>query len=213
MQGAGASPCRRRRQPPHACGAGVASLHADHLGSVNVASGAGATLLSRQAFGPWGNVTSGGVSQTALNFTGQRLDSGSGLLYYHARYYDPLLARFVSADTIVPGQADKAGTPNPQHLNRYTYAGNNPVSTADPSGHCPWCIAGAAVGAIIGVGIYAYTHQDDFNGWDAAGAALEGGLVGTTAVIFAPALVAAAADVVTGVGVASSSTIAILNEL
>jgi hypothetical protein len=56
------------------------------------------------------------------------------------------------------------------------------------------------------VGIYAYTHQDDFNGWDAAGAVLEGGLVGATAVIFAPALVAAAADVVTGVGVASSST-------
>ena len=29
----------------------------------------------------------------ALNYTGQRLD-GTGLLYYHARYYDPVLGRF-----------------------------------------------------------------------------------------------------------------------
>ncbi len=51
---------------------------------------------------------SGGVSQTSLNYTGQHLD-GSGLLYYHARYYDPVLARFVSADSIVPGMAMGAG--------------------------------------------------------------------------------------------------------
>ncbi|MBK9943325.1 MAG: hypothetical protein IPP13_17100 [Kouleothrix sp.] len=76
------------------------------------------------------------MSQTALNVTGQRLDSGIGLLYYHARYYDPALARFVSADTIIPGQANKAGTPNPQHLNRYTYGLNNPVKNTDPTGHC-----------------------------------------------------------------------------
>jgi len=30
---------------------------------------------------------------------------GTGLLYYHARYYDPVLARFVSADSVVPGAA------------------------------------------------------------------------------------------------------------
>jgi RHS repeat-associated protein len=40
----------------------------------------------------------------SLNYTAQRLD-GTGLLYYHARYYDPTLARFVSADSVVPGDA------------------------------------------------------------------------------------------------------------
>ena len=39
-----------------------------------------------------------------LNEIGQRLDA-TGLLYYHARYYDPALGRFVSADSVVPGNA------------------------------------------------------------------------------------------------------------
>ncbi len=47
---------------------------------------------------------SGNLPQTPLGFTGQRLDS-TGLLYYHARMYDPVLARFVSADSVVPGSA------------------------------------------------------------------------------------------------------------
>jgi RHS repeat-associated protein len=84
---------------------GVAYLHSDHLGSVSVASGAGASLLSSQRFDPWGKVLAGGtVTQTRTNYTGQYLDT-TGLLYYHARYYDPNLGRFLSADTIVPGSA------------------------------------------------------------------------------------------------------------
>jgi len=48
---------------------------------------------------------------------------------YGARFYDPLLGRFISADTVVPG----AG--NPQALNRYAYVLNNPLRYTDPSGH------------------------------------------------------------------------------
>lgn len=44
------------------------------------------------------------MSQTNLNYTGQRLDD-SGLLYYHARYYNPAIGRFISADSVVPGNA------------------------------------------------------------------------------------------------------------
>ncbi len=50
-------------------------------------------------------------------------------MFYNARYYDPTLARFTSADTIVPG----AG--NPQSLNRYAYVRNNPTKLTDPTGH------------------------------------------------------------------------------
>jgi len=74
----------------------------------------------------------------------------AGLMYYGARYYDPTLGRFVSADTLVPN----AG--NPQSLNRYAYVLNNPVKYADPSGHCTqdltadrecWALWGQAMGA------------------------------------------------------------------
>jgi len=61
-------------------------------------------------------------------FTGQRLDS-TGLYYYNARYYDPTIGRFISADTIVQSMM------NPQCLNRFSYALNNPLKYTDPSGH------------------------------------------------------------------------------
>ena len=140
--------------------AGVTYLHSDHLGSVSLATDSAGGVVSRQDFDPWGAVRSGDVRQTSLNYTGQRLD-GTGLLYYHARYYDPGVARFVSADSIIPGQSDKAGTPNPQDLNRYSYGENNPVKNTDPTGHCvPWCtaLAGAVIGAGIAYGAQVYNN-------------------------------------------------------
>lgn len=45
---------------------------------------------------------------TTIGYTGQRRDTGLGsLMFYNARYYSPLLSRFVSADTVVPN-GDKA---------------------------------------------------------------------------------------------------------
>ncbi|WP_448337224.1 RHS repeat-associated core domain-containing protein [Chloroflexus aurantiacus] len=139
------------------------SLRGDHLGSISVAPGAGGTLLSQQDFDPWGKVRNGGISQTSLNDTGQRLD-GTGLVSYHARYDDPDIGRFRSADTIIPGsppltvwtsdttaqgmwRSAGSGPVNPQDLNRYTYALNNPLKYTDPTGHCPVCIP-VAVGVL-----------------------------------------------------------------
>ncbi|WP_026371041.1 RHS repeat-associated core domain-containing protein [Kallotenue papyrolyticum] len=131
---------------------GLIYLHADHLGSVSLATNSSGAVVSRQDFDPWGAIRSGGIPQTALNYTGQRRD-GTGLLYYHARYYDPALGRFLSADTIVPGsgaltlwpsdataaplfgQQNVPGPQNPQTLNRYAYVINNPLNNIDPSGH------------------------------------------------------------------------------
>ena len=56
-------------------------------------------------------------------------DGDTGLYYYNARYYEPGLARFVQADTIVPDPN------NPQLFNRYSYVGNSPLNYVDPSGH------------------------------------------------------------------------------
>ena len=54
-----------------------------------------------------------------------------GLYDYGARFYDPLLGRFISADTIVPQPG------NPQSLNRYAYVNNNPLTYIDDDGHLP----------------------------------------------------------------------------
>jgi RHS repeat-associated protein len=111
-------------------------------------------ITGRQDYTPWGQHRgTATIPRTQIDFTGQRLDD-TGLLFYNARYYDPKIGRFISADTIVPGAGALAvwpsdavarsafairgrgdGPANPQALNRYTYVSNNPVSRTDPTGH------------------------------------------------------------------------------
>lgn len=62
-------------------------------------------------------------------FTGQLLDTSTGLTFYGSRFYDSSLGRFVQPDTIVPEPG------NPQDLNRYTYVRNSPITFNDPTGH------------------------------------------------------------------------------
>jgi RHS repeat-associated protein len=66
---------------------------------------------------------------TDRRFTGQREEAAIGLYDYKARYYDPVIGRFIQADTIVPEPG------NPQFLNRFSYAANSPLSFIDPNGH------------------------------------------------------------------------------
>lgn len=98
-------------------------------------------------------------------YTGKELDDSTGLYFYEARYYDAVLGRFISADTIVPDPQ------SPQDFNRYSYANNNPVIYNDPSGHCPVCI-GIAIGVVVG-GVSAGIQS----GWDLQ-ATLTGAAIG-----------------------------------
>ncbi len=119
-------------------GTAVTYLHGDHLGSTSVTSGASS---STQVYYPFGAVrASSGNLQTDFTFTGQKIDASDGLMYYGARYYDAALARFISADTLVPSVY------NPQSLNRYAYVRNNPVRYVDPTGHAQTCGQGEVCG-------------------------------------------------------------------
>ncbi|HEU4426089.1 MAG TPA: RHS repeat-associated core domain-containing protein [Pilimelia sp.] len=51
----------------------------------------------------------------------------TGLTHLGAREYDPTIGRFISADPVVD-------TADPQQMQGYSYAGNNPVVYSDPSG-------------------------------------------------------------------------------
>ena len=107
--------------------------HGDHLGSSSVITDSTGAKVQTVTYYPFGGTrTNQSPSTPAIDvpykYTGKELDS-TGLYYYEARYYDPTLARFISADTIVPNPRD------PQDLNRYAYAGNNPLKYTDPTGH------------------------------------------------------------------------------
>ena len=67
---------------------------------------------------------------TDKQFTGHQLE---GSLYYmQARFYDPVVGRFLAPDSIVPDPK------NPQALNRYSYVLGNPLRYTDPTGNSPF---------------------------------------------------------------------------
>jgi RHS repeat-associated protein len=106
-------------------------LHGDHLGSSSLTTNAAGSIVSQLRYLPFGGTRwESGSTPTDFQFTGQRKEAGIGLYDYNARYYDPLIGRFVSPDTIVPEAK------NPQDLNRYSYTRNNPIRYTDSTGHC-----------------------------------------------------------------------------
>lgn len=110
-------------------GTSVAAVHADGLLSVRALSdgvGALSDTFQRDAFGVRGAVE--GQSTQPFDFTGELRDGETGFLYLRARMYDPFTGRFISRDPLA-GLARAPAT-----LNRYVYAGNNPVNRRDPSG-------------------------------------------------------------------------------
>ena len=74
-------------------------LFSDHLGSSSVSYRAGDGQTVAQRYYPWGSLRSGGSNAlpTSYTFTGQRDPGIGGLMYYNARFYDPVLGRFCAA--------------------------------------------------------------------------------------------------------------------
>ncbi|WP_273455134.1 RHS repeat domain-containing protein [Nevskia ramosa] len=106
---------------------GPTYLHPDLLGSPRLATGPSNQQLPiwREHYSPYGEKLNG-VS-TKVGYTGHAYDAESGLTYAQARFYDPLVGRFLSIDPI--GVKD-----NPFTFNRYGYANNNPYRYIDPTG-------------------------------------------------------------------------------
>jgi len=103
--------------------------HGDHLGSTTVMTNVAGAVLSRVVYKPYGSSLEEQGDTPEFGFTGQRFEAALGVYDYGARFYDPELARFLSADALVPEPGD------PQSHNRYAYVRNNPITRVDPSGN------------------------------------------------------------------------------
>jgi RHS repeat-associated protein len=117
----------------------------DHLGSTDVILNSSGAVMSRLSFDPWGRRRDGATwtgnpapgewttitSTTRRGFTFHEALDNLGLVHMNGRVYDPVVARFLSADPIVQAPSFS------QSFNRYSYTFNNPLSFVDPSGYSP----------------------------------------------------------------------------
>jgi len=112
-------------------GSTVYYLFGDHLGSTAITASSAGAKLGELRYKPWGESRyTWGTTYTNRHFTGQLDETTAiGLYFFNARLYDPLLARFTSADSIVPDPG------NPQAWDRYAYGLNAPTRYTDPTGH------------------------------------------------------------------------------
>jgi RHS repeat-associated protein len=134
----------------------VTYYHNDVSGTPLVATDATGKLLWKETYRPYGEridkpLLSG---SNPIGYAGKAHDAQLGLSYFGARYYDPVLGRFLSVD---PASADIG---NVHGLNRYAYANNNPYRYVDPDGHTPldvaflvWDIGKLGVAIYTGVGV------------------------------------------------------------
>src|SRR3989344_929236 len=77
-------------------------IHTDHLGSVIAVSDENGNNTLQEKYSPYGNNPITGVTNNPIErkYTGQIKDKNTTLYYYNARYYDPVLSRFISADSV-----------------------------------------------------------------------------------------------------------------
>jgi RHS repeat-associated protein len=84
--------------------------------------------VTRNAYTPYGTTRDTDQLSIDHGWLNQISDeTDTGLIYLNARYYDPVLSRFLSPDPLMnPG--------NPNTLDPYMYSADNPISFSDPSG-------------------------------------------------------------------------------
>ena len=121
----------RGQSPPRWARAGF-TYHTDSLGSVVELSNENGASVGSYRYDPNGDSLDSGAPTTnqadsnPIRFSGQYLDSDSGLYDLRARECDPFDGRFLETDPADPGSSDF-------DLSDYLYAEDDPIRPSDPS--------------------------------------------------------------------------------
>jgi RHS repeat-associated protein len=135
----------------------VTYFHNDPSGSPMIATDAAGNVVWKESYKPYGeklrNEPTSRDGKNKIGYAGSPFDASTGLSYMGARYYDPVIGRFMGIDPV--GFQEN----NIHSFNRYTYANNNPYKYIDSDGRMafiPWLVA-AAEAALVRAGIFVAT--------------------------------------------------------
>ncbi|MBV7336010.1 hypothetical protein KFU94_48795 [Chloroflexi bacterium TSY] len=141
--------------------------HDDERGTTRLLTDRQGEIVARFAYDPFGRpiatsqASQGDTVQQMPCLTNRNWYAAIGLYYFGARWYDPVLGRFLTPDSYT-GAPDDARLLNPLYLasrqpalrcqilnewlkqprvrNAYAFCGNDPVGRVDPTGH--WSFGG-----------------------------------------------------------------------
>ena len=123
----------------------------DNLNSSSVMTDNTGTISETLDYFPFGQIRIDTKAKDSTfteqrKYIGQEYDQDTGLNYLNARYYNSAIARFTGVDSVVialgdeqtikqiTGKDQQTLLANPQALNYYSYANNNPIINSDSTG-------------------------------------------------------------------------------
>ena len=111
--------------------------HADHLNSTTITTDEDGNVISAKDYYPFGSerITTG--EPVARTYIGEYGDTETSLSYLNARYYQNSRGQFLSQDPVFWESPGSQNLQNPQSLNSYSYAQNDPINSSDPTGESP----------------------------------------------------------------------------
>jgi len=119
---------------------GIYYYHTDPAGTPLAVTNTSGAVVWKGYYEPFGNEYAiQGTIGNDVRFAGNKKDDETGLNYFGARYMDSALGRFRAPDPVGPvdsktGKIDFKILTEPQGLNAFSYARNNPINRIDPFG-------------------------------------------------------------------------------
>ena len=142
---------------------GTYLLLKDQLGSITHIADLSGNIVQKMDYSVYGirtrvsdssdnDITDNPVINIPFGFANREFDVETGLYFNRARYYDPSTGRFMQMDK------DPGSVQDPSSIiNKFIYAGNNPLNFVDPSGKAFFSIVAGIIVAAVKAAVIAGT--------------------------------------------------------